>query len=310
MYNYSIIIPHKNIPKLLEQCLASIPQRDDVQIIVVDDNSDPAAVDFVHFPGLGRAHTEVIFTHEEDGRKGAGYARNVGMERARGKWLVFADADDLFLPSIAEMMDKYPDSKADIVFFGNTHVDSETMLPIDDTHQMRHIAAYLSTNDEDNLRYRMFAPWAKFVNRQFVSDNELRFSEIQYSNDLFFSIRSGHFASSIECEHVPVYCYLRRRSSISGVGNESVDIMSVRFDEDVRILRFLKSVGKRERYMEIIAMRRWKKIMRADRRRAMPLLRTLKELYPANEIMELRLKFVFEPLVAQIRKITKNRNKS
>ena len=38
---FSIIIPHKNIPSLLQRCLDSIPKRDDVQIIVVDDNSNP-----------------------------------------------------------------------------------------------------------------------------------------------------------------------------------------------------------------------------------------------------------------------------
>ena len=52
MINYSIIIPHKNIPNLLQRCLDSIPNREDVQIIVVDDNSDPNIVDFDKFPGL------------------------------------------------------------------------------------------------------------------------------------------------------------------------------------------------------------------------------------------------------------------
>lgn len=37
--NYSIIIPHYNIPCLLDICLESIPKRDDVQVIVVDDCS-------------------------------------------------------------------------------------------------------------------------------------------------------------------------------------------------------------------------------------------------------------------------------
>ena len=36
---YSIIIPHKDIPCLLQRCLDSIPPRDDVQIIVADDDS-------------------------------------------------------------------------------------------------------------------------------------------------------------------------------------------------------------------------------------------------------------------------------
>ena len=59
MINYSIIIPHKNIPNLLQRCLDSIPNREDVQIIVVDDNSDPNIVDFDKFPGLNRSNVEV-----------------------------------------------------------------------------------------------------------------------------------------------------------------------------------------------------------------------------------------------------------
>ena len=63
--NYSIIIPHKNSPLLLERCLESIPIRDDLQIIIVDDNSDPEVVNFSKFPGLDRLNTEVYFTKDE-----------------------------------------------------------------------------------------------------------------------------------------------------------------------------------------------------------------------------------------------------
>ena len=50
--NYSFIIPHRNVPHLLQRCIDSIPKRDDIQIIIVDDNSDPKIVNFECFPGL------------------------------------------------------------------------------------------------------------------------------------------------------------------------------------------------------------------------------------------------------------------
>ena len=37
---YTIIIPHKNIPELLERCLKSIPNNKNIQTIVVDDASE------------------------------------------------------------------------------------------------------------------------------------------------------------------------------------------------------------------------------------------------------------------------------
>lgn len=50
--NYSFIIPHRNVPHLLQRCIDSIPKRDDIQIIIVDDNSDPKIVNFECFPKL------------------------------------------------------------------------------------------------------------------------------------------------------------------------------------------------------------------------------------------------------------------
>lgn len=89
MINYTIIIPHKNTPDLLAYCLSTIPMQDDVQVIVVDDNSYPQKVDFGNFPQWGGRNYEYYLTKEG---KGAGYARNVGLERAKGKWVLFVNA--------------------------------------------------------------------------------------------------------------------------------------------------------------------------------------------------------------------------
>lgn len=55
-------------PRLLERCLYSIPTWDEIQIIIIDDNSNSESVDFSHFPGNGRKNTEVLFTKEEKGQ--------------------------------------------------------------------------------------------------------------------------------------------------------------------------------------------------------------------------------------------------
>ena len=70
MIDYSIIIPSKNLPDLLQRALDSIPRRDGIQVIVVDDASDPGVVDFSAYPGLDDPHVEVVFTKEA---RGAGY---------------------------------------------------------------------------------------------------------------------------------------------------------------------------------------------------------------------------------------------
>ncbi len=44
MINFTVIIPHKNLPLLLDRLINSIPIRDDLEIIVVDDGSDEDVV--------------------------------------------------------------------------------------------------------------------------------------------------------------------------------------------------------------------------------------------------------------------------
>ena len=48
--NFTIIIPHKNIPLLLSRLINSIPVREDLEIIVVDDGSDAGIVNFDNLP--------------------------------------------------------------------------------------------------------------------------------------------------------------------------------------------------------------------------------------------------------------------
>ena len=51
---FSIIIPHKDIPDLLMRCLRSIPVSEDIQVIVVDDNSADADTYLKRYPELSR----------------------------------------------------------------------------------------------------------------------------------------------------------------------------------------------------------------------------------------------------------------
>ena len=121
---YSIIIPHKGIPDLLMRCLRSIPVSEDIQVIVVDDNSVGADTYLERYSELSRPYLEFVRTTKGGG---AGYARNVGLEHAKGKWLLFADADDFFVEDMHDIISSYVDSEADVIFFKNKAVLSENI---------------------------------------------------------------------------------------------------------------------------------------------------------------------------------------
>ncbi len=87
MFNVAIIIPHYNDVVRLERCLeALMPQvSDDIEVVVADNAStvdlEPVAA---RWPGVR------IVTQTE---KGAGPARNAGVEATTAPWLMFIDAD-------------------------------------------------------------------------------------------------------------------------------------------------------------------------------------------------------------------------
>lgn len=110
-FNYSFVIPHHNRPELLNRLLDTIPQREDIQIIVVDDDSDSDKK-----PAIQRSDVQLIFIDKEH-TKGAGKARNVGMAEAKGEWLLFADSDDLYEKGFIEILDKYRCMDIDILCF-------------------------------------------------------------------------------------------------------------------------------------------------------------------------------------------------
>ena len=289
MYNYSIIIPHKNIPDLLARCLASIPQRDDVQVIVVDDSSEERLVDFARFPGKGRPHTEIIF-HKSSigGGGGAGVARNVGMGVAKGRWLVFADADDFFHPAIGTAMDKYAASDADMVFFRHDSVDSDTLDPVAiNTRRNRILDDLDGTGDQQQARYMISVPWARFIRREMVREHAIRFDEVRFSANTLFSVKAGYFAGKIISDPTVVYCNVRREGSLIHEGRRDWEAMSQRFDVDYRAALFARSVGEGGLFDRVVA-ERWKELSLLHRRSARRLLPKLREVCSHTQIRRVR----------------------
>lgn len=246
-YIFTLIIPHKNIPNLLQRCIESVPQRNDMQIVIVDDNSDPVQVDFADFPGLNVPNIQVIFTKEG---LGAGYARNKGIEMAEGEWLLFADADDYFDTAVFnQMLDDCKDSKADIVFLKNECIDAVTKKKLNKdklVEQYEEECKRLSS--ELPLRYKTYAPWTKMIKRSLVYEHCITFDQEPASNDVWFSVQVGHYAKSIQIYATPVYIRTVRQGSLqySLVAKNLLRRISVGYKTN----EFLKEQGHIEYYNE------------------------------------------------------------
>ena len=90
----SVIVPVYNTEKYLEQCLNSILGQtlQEIEVICVDDGSTDGSVQMIERMSLEDERLVLL----KQKNAGGGAARNLGMEKAKGKYLMFLDSDDFF----------------------------------------------------------------------------------------------------------------------------------------------------------------------------------------------------------------------
>lgn len=215
MFNYSIIIPHYNIPHLLKRCLVSIPERGDTQVIVVDDCSNEKEQALLK--ELERQFPYVQFVYLAT-NQGGGHARNVGLQYAEGRYVIFADADDFFHDNLNDILHDYRNETCDVVFFNANSVDSTTGKPTHRANLLQsQINRYVNGLDPEamQLRYLFPEPWCKIVRREFSRANDIKFDETKVINDQTFSYMLGYHAQHVRVDSRIVYCVTYRPESIT-----------------------------------------------------------------------------------------------
>ena len=240
---YSIVIPHYNSPLLLQRMLDSIPQRDDIQVIVVDDCS--TADNIEQLKQCHHSSLEIVYLSENHG---PGYARNIGIGKANCKWLLNVDADDLFAEKAFDIFDKYSDSNLDFLNYCVLATDK-------DLHVCRKIVSdqivrqYIQKKDSNSLlqfRYLNSVCWNKLVNMEFIKKNNIRFDETFVTDDIIFNLIIGLKAQKFEVISDELYIAVENRNSITHQ-NRSLE----------REFLFFLQVQKRNGFFEKLGLKRY-----------------------------------------------------
>ncbi|GAL20349.1 beta-1,3-glucosyltransferase [Vibrio maritimus] len=127
----SIVIPNFNCLAYLPQCLQSIAQQTytDYEILFVDDGSTDGSREYL--TELSNTHSHISLILSERG--GPGAARNLGVAQARGEWIAFLDADDLWTHSkLAEQvgfMRNHPDCVLSFTNYEHINESNEFIIP-------------------------------------------------------------------------------------------------------------------------------------------------------------------------------------
>lgn len=243
---FSIIIPHYNSSETLLRLMKSIPRRNDLEIIVIDDKSSSEHIEKIK---KNKEIKDIIFLENITDKKGAGTCRNIGIENSKGKWLIFADSDDFFVENFNDILDKYLFNTEDIIYFKTRSCYSDDIYKQATRNIVfnRLLNNYLENekNEEsklDDIRYRFVVPWSKMFKTDFVRKNRLEYDEVIASNDVMFSIKSGYYAKKIKISKEYIYCVTVNKGSLTK--NLSEKIFQARFETSKKHNEFLKRIGK------------------------------------------------------------------
>ena len=187
----SIIVPVYNAERYLPAMLDSLIQQNlpNIEIICIDDGSTDSSLQI-----LQRYHQKdgrVIILQQEN--IGAGEARNKGMRIARGEYLLFLDADDLFDENMCnEVYYQCIRKKADVCLFGAKRIDMQTMK-IEPMNWVLHeyelpAKNLFSSRDVSEKLFQITTgcPWSKMFKKEFVDAHKMEFQNLKNTNDAYF----------------------------------------------------------------------------------------------------------------------------
>lgn len=222
MIELSIIIPHYNSADLLKKLLSTIPNIPEVQVIVVDDFSTQK-LDELEECKQEYVNTNVEF-YTNECKKSAGGARNTGLKYAKGKWLLFADADDYFIDGFYDTVKKYFDKHYDAVYFVPTSIDLRTNKTSDRHHNSQFlISTYLKKPTIRNcvrMKYMIVGPVSILIRSDIVHNNKIQFDEQMVANDVMAVTKMASYEKNVCASDEVIYCITKQAGTLTTVYSE------------------------------------------------------------------------------------------
>ena len=226
MPRISIVIPVFNAEKHLRECLDSVRAQTfaDWECICVDDGSTDGSPSVLAQYATSDPRIRVVRREHSN----AGSARNAGMEPARGDFLQFLDADDVFSPGMLEtMLYASKTSGADIaVCKVRMFHDGKSVPRLPSRARNRVDAEYANPATSLDIFHRFVGRvWDKLFRKAMIDRHGLRVQEIRTANDTRFVYCALALAGKVAVVDVPLVAYRISGGSLERTRSKSPDCL-------------------------------------------------------------------------------------
>lgn len=244
MIKYSFIVPVYNTSGYLKKCLDSLVKQSfkDFEIIIVNDGSTDNSGDIIKKYESKHSNIKVI----EEENQGLSIARNNGVKKASGKYIIFIDSDDYVEKDLLKQIDKEIED-VDVLRY--------QVITEDETGENK------KTYNEDGFdimkgydafkfiaNYHFVEPaWCYVYKTEYYKDNKFNFKKGVYHEDFGLIPYVIYKARKVKSISYAGYHYITRTGSIMN-NNDYKKTVKKAFDmlEQYKTIRlFAKNINRR-----------------------------------------------------------------
>ncbi len=212
MLSLSIIVPIYNVEKYVHSCLESIFRQDmadeTFEVILVNDGTPDKSMEMIS--DIIEAHHNIMIIEQQN--QGLSVARNNGMQKATGEYLIFVDSDDMLIDNcLSPLLKKAIESKVDLLIADYCEIDKNGIC-----NQSQHIDpadimnATEKTGEESFLKdlspYDCHV-WHNIYRKKFLVDNKIEFTPDIIFEDIPFTHECYIKAKKCLKLNCPMYLY-------------------------------------------------------------------------------------------------------
>ena len=198
----SVIIPVYNVSYYLEPALDSVIDQTlrEIEIICIDDGSTDSSLEILK--KYQKADDRIRIATEQNA--GPARARNNGLARARGRYVMFLDADDFYeLTLLERLYNAAENENLDITIadYDNSNCrDARFERRINAAHEdILKTGRVISRGDcpDELFSCTTGAAWNKLFRRSFIQEKELSFIDVRMFEDVYFTLIAMAIADRI-----------------------------------------------------------------------------------------------------------------
>ena len=237
----SIIIPAYNAEKYIGKCLESVVRQSyaNLEIIVVDDGSRDATGRIIDRYKEKDERLKAI--HQDN--MGQAKARNVGLECAKGKYIMFLDSDDWLDPNCCEIvLNEIEKEQADIVLFEYFKEYKNHAVQMETYKQEK-----LKTTKNGEKQFwlydmRTIAVWGKLYRSKILRNKQFD-ERIQMAEDVEFNYRVYDGVEKATYINCPLLHYrIHEESTVHGFDSK----VKEKFDVTLKKMQELEKSNNRD----------------------------------------------------------------